>query len=400
MNAARPPGYEAAVAAMHKLQRQAREEVGLDRPLFADDPLVKALKHAKIREDEAVPEGALLRCGLWRYDGATEAARWARTRRILQRSSPGPDEDGRYLEMIARQAASVEMVLCGDHVGTPQPAQEALCERLLLCTLPTQNLGAFADSHGSYHFVQISAGLIDFAYQATKATTLSWMPKTAAKNSLVSFSTRLEDVARVLDADPAPMHLLQHTVERYLFEGVARVRDSTLPPPLYHPPVAMLTSFNERFIVAHEIAHVLHQVHDVVYPGQAGVGEEFAADLLAFGWILEACGPLDRMAPNMATQGAFFVITALEILRQARDIARHGEVREDTGSEGHPPNAHRFAMLREAYLQIVSREDNDLSIEAALFSVRTLELLWKRLLESGRTQPWKGRALHRIWDGH
>lgn len=403
MTTARPrrrsPQHEAAIARMRERQRSVRMEAGLGRALFASDQLAAGLKRADARRRRSKVQGTWVRSGFYRYPLATEPLRWARTRRILRRSAPGPDEDGGYLELIARQAASVEMVLCGEHAGEARPKAAQLCERMLLCTLPTQRPAAHQRGEGDYYFVEVNAGLIDFAYQATKAVVLAWKPVPPAPGALFAFRNEPGDIDEVLATGRAPLELLRRTLSRYLFEGVPRVPDSRAPAVNYQAPLGLITSSNERFVVGHEYAHVLHDVHDIAYPGQGAQAEEFGADLLSFGWLAESGDALDCLPPNMALQGAFFVITALEVLRQAQDIARFGQPRPDAGDGGHPPNHQRLAVLREAYLRQVSREDGDLSIRAALAPSRTLEQLWARLQADGVAAVWHGRPLHRIWEG-
>jgi hypothetical protein len=387
-----------ALAVLHGQQQQAREQLGLTAPVAKTDALQLALERADRREKEGVVDGDRVRCGYFNYPLATERVRWARTRDILQRSSPGPDEDGVYLEMIARQAASVEVILRQEHTAAPHPQQQEICDRLLLGTLPTLTPGAFARRHGDFFFVQLSAGLIDFVYQAAKAVVLSWKPSTPAPGSMFAFKFEPEDVESVLAGNPMPLQLLRLTLENYLFKGWPRATGYSPPAVNYQAPLVILTHFNERFIVAHEYCHTLHDAMDIVQPGNAMHSEEFASDVMAFHLVAESGHQLDSVPPNVSTQGAFFVLTALDIVRQALDLARWQTVRPDHAFAGHPPVAQRLQVLRECYGQTVTREDNGLSIRPALAAARTLEQVWKHLLDDGLAARWQGRTLHRIWD--
>lgn len=401
------PAHRAAIAELRAQQRHAREAVGLGAPLFREDQLGRALAAATAREagTRVDPPWAITDSGKRLH--AMEQVLWQRTRRILERTVPGPDEDGRILEMIARQAASVEMAMCGELVdgadpplGPPHPGMADLCSRLLLGTLPTQNPGASARAHGDFYFAQLSAGLLDYAYQVTKVTVQAWPEKPAPKGSMVSFGGRPEEIEAHLDSHPEVLDRLRLTLERYLFHGVPRERDAVPPPGHYAVPAAMITQWNERFVVAHEYAHVLHDAQDIVYPDGGRQGEEFGADVCAFRWLVRSGIHLDRVAPNMATQGAHFVITALEVLRQARDIVRHGQVQPWVADGEHPPPAQRLALLAECHRRWISAEDDDLSIVGALVPVRTLHTLWRRLQADARVAAWRGRTLHPLWDGH
>ncbi|MEO5883520.1 MAG: hypothetical protein ABIQ06_13965 [Caldimonas sp.] len=386
-----------ALAALRAQQEQARERLGVRAPVARGDVLQAALRHAGRREGDSVIEDTWVYSppGL-RYPAATEPVRWARTREILQRSSPGPDEDGVYLEMIARQAASIEVILRREHSGEPDRRMAQICDRLLLGTLPSMNPAAYARSHGDFHFVQIAAGLIDYAYQCAKAVVLSWKPVPPAPGGRFGFKGEAQDVEEMLAADPAPLRQLRRTLENYLFEGRPRPEDSEAPAENYQAPLLLLTNFNERFIIAHEYAHTLYEALDLVIREGGPSAEEFAADVHAFHLVAESGHVLDLVPPNMSTQGAFFVLTALDVVQRALALA--GPVGASAGPvAGHGLAAQRLAVLRECYLRTVSSEDGDLSIRPALYAANTLELLWQRLLDQGLAADWSGRALNRIW---
>jgi len=221
----------------------------------------------------------------------------------------------------------------------------------------------------------------------------------AAHGARYAFKCEPDDVAGVLARNPLPVKLLGATVEHYLFNGLPRAVGYSPPPENYQAPLGMLTNFNERFIVAHEYCHTLHDELDIVHPGSGMHGEEFASDIWAFHLVVESGQQFDLLPPNLSAQGAWFVLAARDVIRQALDLARFGEVRDDTGSATHPPIARRLGVLRECYLQSVSPEDGDLSIRAACFASSTLELLWRRVLDGGVAARWHGRSLHRIWEG-
>lgn len=399
MRAAESSPFAPAMVEMRQQQRLARERMGVMTKVSKGDALAVALDCAERRERKAVPHGDMVFSAPYRYPASTERLRWARTRDILQRTSPGPDEDGVYLEMIARQAASIEIILRQEHTAAPSLRYQQICDRVLLGTMPQLDLSAAARRHGDCFFVQISAGLIEFAYQAAKAVVLSWKPVAAAAGSGYGFKCEPADVQEVLASDPRPLTLLRMTLENYLFNGLPRAVGYALPPLNYQAPLSLLTASNERFVVAHEYCHTLHDALDIVHGGNAMHGEEFAADVLAFHLIAESGHVLDLLPPNLSTQGAYFVLTVLDVLHQALDRVRFGAARGDLPFAGHPPVSQRLQVLRECYLQTVTPEDNDDSIRAALFPANTLSLLWERLLDDGVVPAWHGRTLNRLWDG-
>ncbi|WP_108859965.1 hypothetical protein [Ruegeria sp. Alg231-54] len=79
---------------------------------------------------------------LIRYLGVLERKRFAHTRDIVNRVIPSPNEDGVYLEMLPRQAASIEIFLRNEHRGTPNGRMTDLCNRVLVSTSPSFGPGA------------------------------------------------------------------------------------------------------------------------------------------------------------------------------------------------------------------------------------------------------------------
>jgi len=393
------PARDEALEVFRKQQQDARKRVApLGTPGDRADVLAQALAHAQAREAGCVERDGYLHTNIFRYPVASERKRFARTREILERSSPGPDEDGVYLEMIARQAASIEMMLRGELAAAPAAKMQQICDRVLLGTLPTVDLDAYAKRHGDFYFVQLSAGLIDFLYQTSKAVVLSWKPSPPPQGAGVSFKCEPEDVQSVLAADPAPYRLFVATLEAYLFRGSPRSATSRLPPQQYHPPLEMLTNFNERFVLAHEYCHTLHDAFDIVHTGVA-FGEEFASDAIAFQLVAESGQQLDRVPPNMSTLGSYYVLTALGVIHEALDVVRFGAVQPDKGFLGHPPVEARLDALRTWYQEKVSRDDGMLAMKAALYPANTLRLLWQRLRDDGVAERWKGRELDPVWAG-
>ncbi len=387
-----------ALAEVRRQQTRTRTRLGVAEPIGKGNPLARARENAAAREQQAQLIDGQLRSQFGRYPEATERLRWARTREILERAAPGVDEDGVYLEMLARQAASIEMVLRSEHSDTPNPVGAALCDSVVLATLPALLPDASSRRFGDSSLVFVSAGLMDWVYQATKVSVLSWQQLTG-KEHYVSFRNTSEAVDTMLDTDPRPAALLADVLESYLFSGIARPQVSVMPQASLQAPLAVLTNFNERFIVAHEYGHAMHDANDIVLPGRADGAEEYAADAFAFDLVIRSGFEIDDVAPNVAAQGAWFVLTALDVLREALDMARLGAIGPDTGSAQHPPVQARHARLRERYLETVSDEDGDLWIDAAVAPSRALRQVWERVLKSGRPSGWQGRAVFAGWDG-
>jgi hypothetical protein len=126
----------------------------------SSEVLAAALEHAAQREAAAVRDGEYIREGLFRYEAPQEEARWALTRQIIDRVSPGPYEDPRYLEMLARQAASVEYVLANGS-GDQDESGRAVLSRILIGTTgePERGLLGSGGRHGGDRHVWRHDGL-------------------------------------------------------------------------------------------------------------------------------------------------------------------------------------------------------------------------------------------------
>lgn len=386
-----------AIAELRRQQEQGRISLGILSRRVKEDSLQKALERAERREHDSTEQDGFIYSSGLRYPARTERQRWARTRDIINRASPGEDEDASYLEMIARQAASIEMIMRGESSGKPIARNIEICDRVLLGTIPTINPDAYSRRFKDFYYVLVSAGLIEFAYQAAKAAVLSWRPTEPSGGAAFAFKNTPADIDAVLKENPYPLQLLKQTLEAYLFEGRPRTGGFSPPSQNYQAPLQILTNFNERFIIAHEYGHTLLDALDIVPAGASAWNEEFTSDVFAFNLVVQSGWELDRLPPNFSSQGAYFVLAALDVIRKTLDIIRHGAVWEDRGSASHPPIANRIKTLEQAYLQTVSDKDNDDSIQAALAPARTLDLLWTRLVEQGVDQWRTGRAPHRIW---
>ncbi|MCC7052478.1 MAG: hypothetical protein IT355_04370 [Gemmatimonadaceae bacterium] len=389
----------AALESLRRQQQVGREKLGVYHALSRGDVLAQSLARADAREGAATAEDGWIYSNGMRFPEATERTRWARTRAIISRTQPGTDEDPKYLEMTARQLASIEMLLRADHTDAPDARMAEICDRILLGTSPALVPDALARRVGDHFIVLVSFGLIDFCYQSAKASVLSWKPIPAPDGVAFSFRNEAAHVDEVLAADPSPLRLFQSTLEAFLFEGLPRAVSNAPPAANYQAPLGILTNANERFILAHEVGHTLHDALDIVPADGTAVAEELAVDDFAFYAVVESGHRFDALPPNFSAQGAYFVLTALEVIRQALDLARHGEVREDHGFVGHPPVARRLQALRQRYLATVSDRDDDLWIEPALSPARTLQQLWDRVIANGAAERWRGRTVHRIWAG-
>ena len=202
----------------------------------------------------------------------------------------------------------------------------------------------------------------------------------------------------MLKQDSFPLELLQANIDAYMFDGIPRsLVFSALPPPEYHFTLKILTAFSERFVIAHEYGHTLFDQADVTLSREDEHEEEYSADAFAFYYIAESGRTLDLLPENFSLQGAFFALTALDVIRRTLDIIKYGEIHEDQGFLGHPPITRRLEFLKHLYLSKISNRDDELSIKVALAPGNTLEFLWGKLQNHLLEQWQAGRKLHPIW---
>lgn len=345
--------------------------------------------------------------GPFRYEATTERARYARTKEIIDRVGPGPDEDGQYLEMLARQAASVELTLLdidnSDDSGFDFPMNLAL-QRILLGTTgePRSAASTSAMPDRSAAVIAMSAGMMYLMYQAAKAVVLSWRPVAAPAGSAVSFSSLPEDVAAILDTDQRPVIQLSDTLRNWMVTGVARPTESVAPPPEYRPPLMILISNSERWIIAHEYCHALFD--RLGYPSppwlptpNTDYEKEFRADLLATLVLINSGANLDLMAPNMVLMGATLAMRIHEVAYQAINLALGGDGNLGWASTSHPPFSERAEATFLAYENLLDASDEALELDPAYLAAATLDELWRRARPIFEADLASGAPIHSIW---
>jgi hypothetical protein len=390
-------GRDEAISVLRREQQAVRRRCGLDEPFNSDDMLVRTLQRAETRESTAVRRNGKIRDGLYSYREMMEPVRWSRTRDIIKRVVPGVDEDPIYLESIARQAASIEIILRQEHTQTLNPRNAELCDHVLIGTIPTLNSSAYTTRTRDYFTVLVSVGLIDFLYQVTKAMVLCWQPVTAHKHADVSFDNSPETVRKVLASNPLPLAYFTHTLSGYLFRGQPHVIGYSPPPVEYQYPLVLHTNFNERFVLAHEYAHTLFNMLDLTDPNFFGPKEEFAADTIAFLLLVDSGRALDDFPPNVSVQSVFLVLAALKVLREALDIIRHGEIREDRVFLNHPPITQRMETLQHLFQDKIDNGRVMNSITPLLRPAETLSLLWRDAQPYFLRAKAESQELHAIW---
>ena len=343
--------------------------------------------------------------GNWRYDSVRERERQALTREIIERVDPGPYEDPRFMAMLARQAASVELAVRDSDIGTPAMA-EALA-RILIGTTGEPRSEAYSESVAAGVVVAVSAGMMEFLYQSAKAVALAWPPTNPAAGYAQGVSVLPERIEAALASDPYPIELLRDTLTTWLYEGRPRAIHSRLPPAEVHAPITLLINGAERFILAHEYGHALIDHLHVLAPDTAVPGDcseawrrEFAADAFAVRAVVASSRALDRLPANLGLLGAMLAMKACEIFDDAFLIsaATGDRPKAPAVSVSHPPFAERRALLEELY---VARHDRNptaarLDLPGMQAASDTLDLLWAHAAPEVAAAK-AGRVPHQIW---
>lgn len=404
LTGSRGTGLESARKELRRRQAEFGVRAGASP---VSDPLADALDRTERRETDSVRDGPYIRDEVFEYPADTEQARWVLTRQIIERVNPGPFEDPVFLEMLARQAASVELALHpSDHAGAVSPE---VLSRIIVGTIGQPRSEAYSSAFGDAALIAMSAGMMEFKYQCAKALVLAWKPLPAAGKNLQSFSIKPEDTEEALDADPYPVTLFCNTLAAWLYQGRPRPSGSMLPPRDRQTPIMMLINGAERFVLAHEYGHVL--MHELCVLGQdlptppaadSAWDKEFAADTFGALTAVESGQMLDRLPPNMALEGAELAMKTDEIFDSVLDMAIAVHVAERRTSDGafatHPPFPQRIAILEHLYRQLhpdPAAADDDLPGMRA--PAMTLDQVWKRARPQLAAILQSGMALHPVW---
>jgi hypothetical protein len=412
------PTLDEGVENLRWVQEKHRQALHLKPKRSEEEVLKETLDRARLRESQSVRQGDFIREGINKYPAALEELRWKRTRDIIERIVPGVDEEPVLLEMLARQAASVEIILRREYTSEPSSKAAAILDRVVLGTVPNLTWEAETKSperKSNYSIIIISTGLMSYLYQTAKAVVLSWPQVSAPPGATYSFGTQTTQIDQHLKTHPDAQELLYEVTSRYLFQGFPGPTESNIPPVPYTAPLAQLVTHAERFVIAHEYSHGLFNKWESIEPESLepipGISlkwtKELLADSSAFSIAIVSARELERrLPPNVALQGGIFALSAHDLLRRAKDAFCYGHEQQDLGSESHPPTYRRIKQLQDLYRLTIAGPTTyttpngqrvDLSIEGALVPMKTLDLLWRRIEGRFVQARDEGRRLHPIW---
>jgi hypothetical protein len=355
-----------------------------------------ALSKVDEREHRTVQDNGSLRAGCFTYAIAVERKRLALTREIIRRVEPAGAEDGGYLEMLAREAASIEMLL---HPELPDLADgSSWLDRILIGTIGEPRSKAWTRRVGDFSVIAVSAGMMYAYYQFSKAIVLSWPIVERVGKCCVTFDNTFEAVERVLDSDSNPLTVAYDSLSSWLFDGVARPSNTQAPTLDFQLPLSLLIKYAERFVLAHEYAHALidnmgQTVRSYPPTELEQKDKEIRADVVAMDIVAMSAHELDDVAPNVALNGALMAIKVHQIV----DEALHMFGKPLPPSETHPPFDVRSDAVRHAYLFDYYFRNPCLVPRGLLPASRTAEQLWRRLKTRLEEDRSAGRTLHPIW---
>lgn len=396
------PSLTDAHEKLRAIQNAAHLRTGLEAQFKEVDTTIAALGRAELRETSSVIEGDIIRDYAFKYDTKVERERWRRTRQILARTQPGPHEDPIEVEMVARQAASIEMILNRYANERQYPKLKDLTERVLVGTVPTPKPIANSRRSGKNFFILISIGLIEFVYQVTKATVLSWKLTGSPNSRRSSFSDSLDDVEEVLATNPMPKNILLFALKSFIFHGMPSGFGRFNIPKVYFLPLNWITNCNQRFLLAHEYSHMMFDELDLVFDvSNRNHVEEHLADMFGLKLLMNSAEELDNVAPNIACQGAFLTLGAVEILQEALCMAMPARSESADNKSSHPIESSRIDLLSKHYTEEVGRHHDMLAITPAIFPAQTLRLVWANTkAEFEDIVDKQDFTPHEIWKGH
>ncbi|MGU3643422.1 hypothetical protein ACLBXX_00520 [Microbacterium sp. C23T] len=363
------------------------------------DGYVDALAAATDREKGCVREGDRLRAGPFTYDLQSERERFARSRAVIERVSPGWAEDGHYLEILARQAASIEMLLDRHLRETGQDAKAL--ERILVGTIAEPRSLAWTRAVENYAVIAVAAGMMTSYYQLAKAAVLSWQPIDPPPGSAVGLDPRPASVEKVLDRDPAGVETASACLISWLFEGEPHPNSTRAPEPKYRPHLAHLIDFSERFVLAHEYAHALIDQFGYTIAGippkvVSPQEKELRADIVGAWIVSESAALLDSVPPNIALSAAVMAMKVHELVDDGLRVLGL----EPPTSSTHPSFELRAKVVYDFYAanyaQLIE-QDPSLAPEAILPPARTLEQIWARVEPQIEDLAFTGLEPSDIW---
>lgn len=190
--------------------------------------------------------------GPWTFDRDLEVERIACARTLIRRTAPGLLEDPNYLALLAYQAASIQ--IAHENMLADSKSRDRF-SRYVLGTVFRPELNAFATKVPieGYSIIVLHSGLIDFVYQAAKAVIEALNPsRSTTGRSAVAAALDLKLIRERMRSEPGALVRLYRVLAAYFFDGYPRASSFETVLDEQSPPLSLLVSMAERWILGHE----------------------------------------------------------------------------------------------------------------------------------------------------
>jgi hypothetical protein len=313
------------------------------------------------------------------YPEASERRRFLRSEAIAQRVRSGPFESLYYFAMLARQAATIEMSI-EDALWALQPKAKSYSPTILPGTLPlslSRSIPMTSCDKDSAVLL-LNAAFMDLCYQIIKLCVGSWQIATPSNAPRVGFGTGAAQTRRRIKNSPEIVEAFINWLRGYCSLGYLE-GESRLPSMQEQLPVQLLTSYAERFTLAHGYA-VLGQL-DFQQPGRPQESRPaLFCDARAAETVLTTAANFDEVDPTISLQGCLIAINTDDVVRRALACFRND------GSylipEVAPPREQRIEIARQIHLKVmrasgVAESEAHVACAAACEAADTAMLLWE-----------------------
>lgn len=339
------------------------------------------------REQGARVEGGRLRSpgSPFAYPEGRERQRFERTEHIIQRVRPGPCETSPVFASLARQAATIELLI-EERSTTPGEARQGFHPAIVLGTMmfSTSRSVPLLSCERDNAIVLLNGTFIDFVYRVIKLTVLSWKLLSGERVTPASFDCRAEATLDTLATRPQLEEAFVELLLSYCRTSVPRL-DLPAPPRPYQMPLELLIGYAERFMIAHGYAQLglLGVPAAAAGPQEAATADAgmLAADQAAATAVLLTAGTLDMVDPMIALQGCLLAVHCDHLVADALTrFATASTAPRATAGTAHPQRVERLAATWSALARDSGMPDDDArhALDYSQAAAGTPLLLWQR----------------------
>jgi hypothetical protein len=379
---------------LHAVQEQIAKAVGMTEPLAPGDPLQAALAIAHERERDGVVRDGMIhrRSAPFSFAEGSERERYRRTEALLETIRPGPFENPHFIEILARELVSIEMVL-------EQPMQRAVLIGTAMMTPSDASCDVMIEPDHAVLLVDI--GLMDFGYQMLKVAVMSWKITSPPGVLPVTMSTRLEDTRAVIASNPELVTGFARCLGQFLRDGAPGSTTAGMPPPQYRPALLTLSVFQKRFTVVVALGRML--ALDMMRGETARKDAQetmeppdwvMLADALAARWVFASAQQLDRVDATIAYQGISLMLKSHEILESSLCGYRSPEIVSAASRSRY------LDSLFADYLTAMGKRNAEVQeqLDSARDLVATFDVLRQAAIDSGEFEL--GGVVAPRWQRH